>query len=76
MSKRYHDQRAQEHSDGEMMSSGGGEHANMPQSVVMRDWASSHNYMSEGLNDGKSGIDAQVGEDEGQAHRHLKPKKV
>jgi hypothetical protein len=68
--------RSTEHEDGAMMPSGHGQHANMPQEVVMREFGKSHYGMPENLNDGMGGIDKQIGTDEGDLHKRMKPKKV
>lgn len=67
---------AMERSDGDMIPSGSGKYANMPDSVVMRPWSEPHDYMPEHLDDTVRGIDHQIGEDESKRDRHMHPKKV
>lgn len=67
---------AQEASDASMIPSGSGKHANLPTEVVIKSYADGRTYMSEGLNDGITGVDSQINADGAQRNKNLKPKKV
>lgn len=83
MAKRFHEsyagvdsRRAQEHHDGEMIGNASGAHANMPTEVVMKNYSDRNSWMPENLNDGGSGIDAQIKLDNSKKNAKLNPKKV
>jgi hypothetical protein len=83
MAKRFHGayegksgRDAQESSDGGMIPSGAGSHANMPQAVVMREYPKVGGFLPEGLDDSIKGIDSQVGADNSKKNSKLAPKKV
>ena len=77
MAKRYFEgARENGSSDGGMMPSGMGSHANMPTEVVMKEWSKTQVGMPESLNDGITGIDGQIGADNAKKHSGLSPKKV
>ena len=83
MAKRFHEsyagvdsRRAIEHEDGEMIGNAQGAHANMPTEVIMKTYPSSNSWMPEHLNDGGTGIDAQIRLDESKRNAKLNPKKV
>ncbi len=83
MSKRFYGsyegkagREAQEASDGGMIPSGQGSFANMPTTLVMREWGKTQVGMPENINDGMSGIDSQIGADNSKKNAHMLPKKV
>ena len=67
---------ATEASDGDMIPSGAGHFANLPQEVVFRGYPDGHAHMPEHLDDSIRGIDHQLSEDDGKKHQHMHPKKV
>jgi len=66
--KRYYD-KMREDKDGAMIGGSLGI-ANMPQDVIQKYYPSDGSYMSEGLNDGLSGIDKQKKSDVGIAKKN------
>lgn len=68
--------RKQERMDGEMISEDHSAMANLPQSPIMKFYARPDGFMTEGLNDSISGVDAQINLDARQRDKHLNPKKV
>lgn len=83
MAKRFHEsyagmdsRRAQEHKDGEMIGNSNTAFANMPQEVVMKYYNDANSYLPENLNDGGTGIDAQLRLDNSKKNAKLNPKKV
>ena len=49
--------------------------ANLPQNVIIKQYPSTTGYMSEGLNDGLSGIDSQISKDNSKKKSKLQPEK-
>lgn len=76
MAKRFHEARAQEHADGEMIGNNNSAHANMPTEVVMKNYPDASSYLPENINDGGTGIDEQLRMDNSKKNSKLKPKKV
>ena len=85
MAKRYHNsghyegpasRLKQEMQDANMINENHSAIANLPQEVMIKPWPSSGSYMPEGLDDGITGINAQMALDNGKRSAHLKPKKV
>ena len=70
------ERRHQEHADASMIPSGHGSHANMPGEVIMKEYSRPHGYSPENLDDTIHGIDNQIGHDNSQKHRGMKPTKV
>ena len=67
---------AMEEHDGDMIPSGSGYYANMPQEVVHRLYSEPNQYMPESLDDSIRGVDWQIRLDGSHRNAHLKPKKV
>lgn len=88
MAKRYHNgmgpgfyssyeqTKAQETRDGGMIRADHKAVANMPQSVIYKEWPSPRGYMPENLNDTISGINKQIGSDHGKTMKHFQPKQI
>ena len=70
------ERRAMEARDSRMIGEDRSAIANLPQQVIMKEYPKMHGYLPENLDDTDSGIMRQVGEDNAQKMRHLKPKKV
>jgi hypothetical protein len=83
MPKRYHgsyedhdDVRRQEKADAGMVPHHGGAHANMPETLVMKQYPKDSDYMPENLDDTIRGVDHQKSEDNSKRRAHNVPKKV
>lgn len=59
-----------------MMSSSHSSMANCPTEVIMKAYPKAHSYLPEDLDDSIRGVDDQMGGDERQLHRGLKPRKA
>lgn len=74
MAKRYYEEeKREERRDSGMIAEDRGAVANMPQSVIYRDWPTSEKYLGDAvpeLNDKISGVNAQMGEDVRGAKKH------
>lgn len=67
---------AQESTDGAMMPSGIGSYANMPESLVMREYPRPYDGMPENIDDSIRGIDGQIKKDNMKKRANLQPEKV
>lgn len=68
--------RTKEMQEDEMIRNDESQVANLPQSVVMRAYRDSYDYVPEGINDGISGVDDQISEDNRGRDKSFRPKKV
>ena len=67
--------RHQEMMDSGMISEDHSAIANLPQGVMIKDWAHKGSYMPENLDDTARGIDRQMDEDGSKRSRHERPHK-
>jgi hypothetical protein len=68
--------RTMEMQEDEMIRSDRSQIANLPQGVIMRPYRDAYDYMPEGINDGISGVDDQISEDNRGRDQSFRPKKV
>jgi hypothetical protein len=55
---------------------GEGKHANLPTEPMFKNWESDKVYMTDDLDDGMGGIDAQISADASKRNKHTAAKKV
>lgn len=70
------ERRRQEREDGMMVKEDRGAIANLPKEVVYMQYPIEGGMMPEDLSDSFHSVDRQMDEDNSQARKHLKPKKV
>jgi hypothetical protein len=65
-----------EHKDGSMISEDHSAIANLPQNVIMKDWADHEAYLPDILDDTIVGINKQINYDDRKRSEHFVPKKI
>lgn len=68
--------RTQEMQDAGMIHNDMSAIANLPQNVMIKPWPDGGSYMPENLDDTITGINRQMGMDDGKRSQHMNPKKV
>ena len=71
MAKRFYGKK----SSSSMIKSGVGSHANMPQTVIMKDWPKMPYGLTSSIDDTITGIDRQLGNNNPSSQGVFKPKK-